>query len=270
MLDNINASTPTSSAPQPDKKAQSQEKVKKEQEDFSKLIEEKSAQAEKKSKAESKGESEGKGESLAAAQNATQSTSKEAVADKTTTDKLGEQKDKLASKATAPQESKTLNDVKKLADEKELNAQNIALKQEGGADSAPKNQNPIGTKELLEKQASQNVVKNSPPVPEPLAQALREISAKEAQNRREEKASQMQYKIEKSTEKIAVIGRGKNLPKNIVEARMRNERREMAYDNALAKFGVKSTGEDNSLMQEALNINTQSKKKSLSAQTESL
>lgn len=262
MLDNINASTPTSSAPQPDKKAQSQEKVKKEQEDFSKLIEEKSAQAEKKPKAESKGESEGKGESLAAAQNAAQNTSKEAA------DKLGEQKDKLASKATAPQESKTLNDVKKLADEKELNAQNIALKQEGGADSAPKNQNPIGTKELLEKQASQNVVKNSPPVPEPLAQALREISAKEAQNRREEKASQMQYKIEKSTEKIAVIGRGKNLPKNIVEARMRNERREMAYDNALAKFGVKSTGEDNSLMQEALNLDE--KKKSLDAQAKPL
>ena len=263
MLDNINASTPTSSAPQPDKKAQSQEKVKKEQEDFSKLIEEKSAQAEKKPKAESKGEGEGKGESLAAAQNATQGTSKEAVADK-----LSESKDKLASKATAPQESKTLNDVKKLADEKELNAQNIALKQEGGADSAPKNQNPIGTKELLEKQASQNVVKNSPPVPEPLAQALREISAKEAQNRREEKASQMQYKIEKSTEKIAVIGRGKNLPKNIVEARMRNERREMAYDNALAKFGVKSTGEDNSLMQEALNLDE--KKKSLDAQAKPL
>ena len=264
MLDNINASTPTSSAPQPDKKAQSQEKVKKEQEDFSKLIEEKSAQAEKKPKAESKGEGEGKGEaSLAAAQNATQNTSKEAVADK-----LSESKDKLASKATAPQESKTLNDVKKLADEKELNAQNIALKQEGGADSAPKNQNPIGTKELLEKQASQNVVKNSPPVPEPLAQALREISAKEAQNRREEKASQMQYKIEKNTEKIAVIGRGKNLPKNIVEARMRNERREMAYDNALAKFGVKSTGEDNSLMQEALNLDE--KKKSLDAQAKPL
>ena len=264
MLDNINASTPTSSAPQPDKKAQSQEKVKKEQEDFSRLIEEKSAQAEKKPKAESKGEGEGKGEaSLAAAQNATQSTSKEAVADK-----LSESKDKLASKATSPQESKTLNDVKKLADEKELNAQNIALKQEGGADSTPKNQNPIGTKELLEKQASQNVVKNSPPVPEPLAQALREISAKEAQNRREEKASQMQYKIEKSTEKIAVIGRGKNLPKNIVEARMRNERREMAYDNALAKFGVKSTGEDNSLMQEALNLDE--KKKSLDAQAKPL
>ena len=262
MLDNINASTTTSSAPQPDKKAQSQEKVKKEQEDFSKLIEEKSAQAEKKPKAESKGE--GKGEaSLAAAQNAAQGTSKEAVADK-----LSESKDKLASKATAPQESKTLNDVKKLADEKELNAQNIALKQEGGADSAPKNQNPIGTKELLEKQASQNVVKNSPPVPEPLAQALREISAKEAQNRREEKASQMQYKIEKSTEKIAVIGRGKNLPRNIVEARMRNERREMAYDNALAKFGVKSTGEDNSLMQEALNLDE--KKKSLAAQAKPL
>ena len=105
-------------------------------------------------------------------------------------------------------------------------------------------------------------------MPEPLAQALREISAKEAQNRREEKASQMQYKIEKSTEKIAVIGRGKNLPRNIVEARMRNERREMAYDNALAKFGVKSTGEDNSLMQEALNLDE--KKKSLDAQAKPL
>ena len=264
MLDNIGTSTSTSSAPQLDKRAQSQEKAKKEQEDFSRLIKEKSAQAEKKSKTESK--ADGKGEaSLAAEQNVAQNTPKEAALDK-----LTEQKDKITSKAPSTQETKTIHDVKKLADEKELNAQNIALKQEGGAESAPKSQNPIGTKELLEKQASQNVVKNSPPVPEPLAQALREISAKEAQNRREEKASQMQYKIEKSTEKIAVIGRGKNLPRNIVEARMRNERREMAYDKVFAQFGIKNTDEDNSLLQEALSTKTDGKKKSLDTQAKPL
>ena len=64
----------------------------------------------------------------------------------------------------------------------------------------------------------------------PLFSMLSAANALDAAARRSGKANRIEYAIESKTEKIAIINRGKTLPKNITESRIKNERQERVFE----------------------------------------
>lgn len=65
----------------------------------------------------------------------------------------------------------------------------------------------------------------------PFFSMLGSLNAMEAALRRKNKnANKIEYVLENKTEKIAIINRGKTLPKNITESRLRNERQERIFE----------------------------------------
>ena len=64
----------------------------------------------------------------------------------------------------------------------------------------------------------------------PFFSMLSAANALDAAARRSSKANRIEYAIESKTEKIAIINRGKILPKNITESRIKNERQEKVFE----------------------------------------
>lgn len=64
----------------------------------------------------------------------------------------------------------------------------------------------------------------------PFFSMLSAANALDAAARRSSKANRIEYAIESKTEKIAIINRGKTLPKNITESRLKNERQERVFE----------------------------------------
>lgn len=264
MVSNINTQAENKTPLVKDKKTQTQEAVKKEQENFSKLIQEKvknsdSVKNDEKKSEKNSSSSETKQEIIPTQNIAPSNT----IASNTDATKNPVSKETLSTTPEKIADTKTLGDVKKLAEDKELNLQNMDLQKENTPkESNNQKQESLGTQNLLEQKKQANLVKTAA-ISQPLAQALREISSKDKEARKTQKPDKLEYRFESKTEKVAVIQRGKTLPKSIVESKMRNERREMAYQKAFDKFGVKNTKENSNVMQEALQIKSEDKKKSL-------
>ncbi len=190
--------------------------------------------------------------------------------------------------------AKTLADVKSLGDEKALkvgdmklesstqnnaqNAQNAASTQAKAVNNSIKpdvqkeslesmnEAKPEGmsTQALLAQKAAQGSLK-APAMAaslaaDPLAQALKEVTTRDLAARKMSKAEGIEYKKEKGGEKIAVIERGRSLPKNITEANMRNAKRDEAYREVFEKFGVKEETKEDSLITQALSSESSKKK----------
>lgn len=64
----------------------------------------------------------------------------------------------------------------------------------------------------------------------PFFSMLSAANALDAAARRSSKANRIEYAIESKTEKIAIINRGKTLPKNITESRIKNDRQERVFE----------------------------------------
>lgn len=64
----------------------------------------------------------------------------------------------------------------------------------------------------------------------PFFSMLSAANALDAAARRSSRANRIEYAIESKTEKIAIINRGKTLPKNITESRLKNERQERVFE----------------------------------------
>lgn len=64
----------------------------------------------------------------------------------------------------------------------------------------------------------------------PFFSMLSAANALDAAVRRSSKANRIEYAIESKTEKIAIINRGKTLPKNITESRIKNDRQERVFE----------------------------------------
>lgn len=79
-----------------------------------------------------------------------------------------------------------------------------------------------GIKQFFDKQDEQSL--------RPLFSMLSVANALDAAVRRSSKANRIEYAIESKTEKIAIINRGKTLPKNITESRLKNERQERVFE----------------------------------------
>ena len=339
MVSNITNTTETSSFPLQDKKAQTQEQVRKEQESFQKLIEQKAKAAQEATKAENTKEgSSQKTEDLKTsksenAQNAasapkdvvkapshTETPSTPAQASTQNNAKPAQSIPQSAQSAEAkPQNNapempkaaiassaamlegmkdgeinegaKTLADVKSLGDEKALkvgdmklesstqnnaqNAQNAASTQANVANSIKAQKESLesmneakpegmSTQALLAQKAAQGSLK-APAMAaslaaDPLAQALKEVTTRDLAARKMSKAGGIEYKKEKGGEKIAVIERGKSLPKNITEANIRNAKRDEAYREVFEKFGVKEETKEDSLITQALSSESNKKK----------
>lgn len=191
---------------------------------------------------------------------------------------------------------KTLADVKNLGDQKALkvgdmklesSAQNNAQSAQNAAstqakvvnnsikpddqkeslESMSKNEaKPEGmsTQALLAQKAAQGSLKAAAmaasPAVDPLAQALKEVTTRDLAARKMSKAEGIEYKKEKGGEKIAVIERGRSLPKNITEANMRNAKRDEAYREVFEKFGVKEETKEDALITQALSSESSKKK----------
>ena len=79
-----------------------------------------------------------------------------------------------------------------------------------------------GIKQFFDKQDEQSL--------RPLFSMLSVANALDAAARRSSKANRIEYAIESKTEKIAIINRGKTLPKNITESRIKNDRQERVFE----------------------------------------
>ena len=187
--------------------------------------------------------------------------------------------------------AKTLADVKNLGDQKALkvgdmklesSAQNNAQNTQNAASTQAKVANSIkaqkeslesmnevkpegmSTQALLAQKAAQGSLK-APAMAaslaaDPLAQALKEVTTRDLAARKMSKAEGIEYKKEKGGEKIAVIERGRSLPKNITEANMRNAKRDEAYREVFEKFGITEETKEDSLITQALSSESNKKK----------
>lgn len=79
-----------------------------------------------------------------------------------------------------------------------------------------------GIRQFFDKQDEQSL--------RPFFSMLSAANALDAAARRSSKANRIEYAIESKTEKIAIINRGKTLPKNITESRLKNERQERVFE----------------------------------------
>ena len=127
----------------------------------------------------------------------------------------------------------TLGDVQNKARELNLNPGNMRLEQENDefknslANRAETNaRTPLvsqdGIKNFFDKQDEQ--------ILRPFFYMLQTIDAKEAAQRRANKANKIEYVFEGKSEKVAVINRGKELPKNITQSRIKNDRQEKVFE----------------------------------------
>ncbi|PAF52079.1 flagellar hook-length control protein FliK [Helicobacter sp. 13S00477-4] len=150
-----------------------------------------------------------------------------------------------------PQTEKKISDIKTLSDEKKLSAKNINIEQHPekidnkSIPNPPKQQM---TQDILEqKSKTPPTTSNQKPEEKPLTFALKtldEIDKKELKERKKfNQEHKIEYKTEGKDEKIAIIERGTQLPKNIVAPKIYQEKRE-------AK--LQANQEKNQTLQEAI------------------
>ena len=137
---------------------------------------------------------------------------------------------KLAGAAASAAGAKTLGDVVQKAQDLGLNPSKAEFTQQEeefknsvqartGMRQAPASE---GIKQFFDKQDEVSL--------RPLFSMLSAANALDAAARRSGKAPRVEYAIESKTEKIAIINRGKTLPKNITESRLKNERQERVFE----------------------------------------
>lgn len=146
---------------------------------------------------------------------------------------------KLAGVAASAAGAKTLGDVVQKAQDLGLNPSKAEFHQGGensgqisgeeefknslqartGMRQAPASE---GIKQFFDKQDEVSL--------RPFFSMLSAANALDAAARRSSKANRIEYAIESKTEKIAIINRGKILPKNITESRIKNERQEKVFE----------------------------------------
>lgn len=297
MVSNIANTSEVNVFPLQDIKAQTQEQVKKEQESFQKLIEQKAKEQEKKNAASTKEDvkktSSSSGEksisekaestpgnkakesfpqeqafqkqadssqtavsSPANGQGAAESKSAKTEANPASATSLSQTTGTKPAGLEKSQDTKTLGDVKNMADSSQLDAQKMKVESHVKSQENVKNSAemanqagstqkregaPMGTQALLT-QTALNANKSStlsPADSDPLAQALKEVTAKDLATRKINKSGGIEYKKDRGGERVAVIARGRSLPKNITEANLANAKRGEAYKEVFEKFGVK-------------------------------
>ena len=137
---------------------------------------------------------------------------------------------KLAGAAASAAGAKTLGDVVQKAQDLGLNPSKAEFTQQEeefknsvqartGMRQAPASE---GIKQFFDKQDEVSL--------RPFFSMLSVANALDAAARRSSKANRIEYAIESKTEKIAIINRGKILPKNITESRIKNERQEKVFE----------------------------------------
>lgn len=137
---------------------------------------------------------------------------------------------KLAGAAASAAGAKTLGDVVQKAQDLGLNPSKAEFTQQEdefknslqartGLRQAPASE---GIKQFFDKQDEMSL--------RPLFSMLSAANALDAAARRSGKANRIEYAIESKSEKIAIINRGKTLPKNITESRIKNERQEKVFE----------------------------------------
>lgn len=191
----------------------------------------------------------------------------------------------IKSNANTPQPTeKKLSDIKTLADEKNLKAENIKLdkntkipsaiqvdestpisKTNTPVDNTPvddiqtQNKKPSDTQKLTTQNLLDQKLKTSTTIAsgakknenKPLSSVLNTIDEKELKTRKKfNQNHKIEYKTEDKTEKIAIIERGKNLPKNIVEPKIYQEKRAAKLEALNEKMEANAK---NQPLQEAIN-----------------
>ena len=137
---------------------------------------------------------------------------------------------KLAGATASAAGAKTLGDVVQKAQDLGLNPSKAEFTQQEeefknslqartGMRQAPASE---GIKQFFDKQDEVSL--------RPFFSMLSVANALDAVARRSSKANRIEYAIESKTEKIAIINRGKTLPKNITESRLKNERQERVFE----------------------------------------
>lgn len=137
---------------------------------------------------------------------------------------------KLAGAAASAAGAKTLGDVVQKAQDLGLNPSKAEFTQQEeefknslqartGMRQAPASE---GIRQFFDKQDEVSL--------RPFFSMLSAANALDAVARRSSKANRIEYAIESKTEKIAIINRGKTLPKNITESRLKNERQERVFE----------------------------------------
>lgn len=137
---------------------------------------------------------------------------------------------KLAGATASAAGAKTLGDVVQKAQDLGLNPSKAEFTQQEeefknslqartGMRQAPASE---GIKQFFDKQDEVSL--------RPFFSMLSAANALDAVARRSSKANRIEYAIESKTEKIAIINRGKTLPKNITESRLKNERQERVFE----------------------------------------
>lgn len=175
---------------------------------------------------------------------------------------------------------KKLSDIKTLADEKNLKSGNVKLEQKNikSPSSMPINQSvstsktsthtdniqtqnekPSDTQKLTTQNLLDQKLKTSTAMVsgakkdtnKPLLSVLNTIDEKELKTRKKfNQNHKIEYKTEDKTEKIAIIERGKNLPKNIVEPKIYQEKRAAKLEALNEKMEANAK---NQTLQEAVN-----------------
>lgn len=137
---------------------------------------------------------------------------------------------KLAGATASAAGAKTLGDVVQKAQDLGLNPSKAEFTQQEeefknslqartGMRQAPASE---GIRQFFDKQDEVSL--------RPFFSMLSAANALDAVARRSSKANRIEYAIESKTEKIAIINRGKTLPKNITESRLKNERQERVFE----------------------------------------
>lgn len=189
----------------------------------------------------------------------------------------------IKSNPKTPQNTeKKLSDIKTLADEKNLKPQNIKLDKNTKNPSSIKvdestptsktntpttltdnieeqNKKPSDTQKLTTQNLLDQKIKTSTAMAsgakkdenKPLSSVLNTIDEKELKTRKKfNQNHKIEYKTEDKTEKIAIIERGKNLPKNIVEPKIYQEKRAAKLEALNEKMEANAK---NQTLQEAIN-----------------
>lgn len=137
---------------------------------------------------------------------------------------------------TSNPQSYTLNDVAKKANDLNLNPSNIKFDKEAGDDEFKNSiqnranhlaRTPQGeqsdVKHFFDKQDEQTL--------RPLFYMLEGMNAKLAANRRKtNNQNKIEYAIEGKSERIAIIHRGRELPKNIVDSQLKNNKQDRVFE----------------------------------------
>lgn len=139
----------------------------------------------------------------------------------------------LPSMPSGANSTQTLGGVVQKARDLDLNPSNVKMEIDGdefknalsnripnAARSPIANQD--GIKQFFDKQDDQAL--------RPFFYMLQTIDAKQAALRRAGNTNKVEYVMDGKSERVAVINRGKNLPKNIVDSRLKNERQEKVFE----------------------------------------